>query len=169
MSLAPGMHTLHGEVDPDSTIQESDGGNNDAFRSYTVSVVGGCTPDATTLCIDNPLNPGDRRFRVRVFYQTTQGGGRMGDALAIPLTAVGITKGGLFAFSDPGNPEILVKVLNGCNAGNPRWWVIYAPTTNFGFDITVQDTLRGQTKIYSNPDRNVASSLADLNAFATCP
>lgn len=36
MSLTPGMHTLHGEVDPDQTITESNGGNNDAFRSYDV-------------------------------------------------------------------------------------------------------------------------------------
>ena len=169
VSLAPGMHTLHGEVDPDQTIQESSGGNNDAFRSYTVPVDGGCTPNATTLCIDNPLNPGDRRFRVTMSFQTTQGGGRSGDAQAIPLGSVGITKGGLFAFSDPGNPEVLVKVLNGCNSAAPHWWVFYAPTTNFGFELVVFDTLRNQSVTYFNPDRNVAPSVGDTRALATCP
>ena len=129
----------------------------------------GCTPDATTLCIDNPLNPGDRRFRVTMSFETTQGGGRSGDAQAIPLGPVGITKGGLFAFSDPGNPEVVVKVLNGCNGANPHWWVFYAPTTNFGFELTVVDTLRNRSKSYVNPDRNVAPSVGDTRALATCP
>ena len=128
-----------------------------------------CTPDATTLCIDNSLNPGDRRFRVTMSFETTQGGGRKGDALAIPLTAVDVTKGGLFAFSDPENPEVLVKVLNGCNGANPSFWVFYAPTTNFGFELTVFDTLKNQSKTYVNPDRNVASSVGDRQALATCP
>ena len=102
-------------------------------------------------------------------FETTQGGGRMGDALAIPLTQVGITKGGLFAFSDPANPEVLVKVLNGCGSATPFFWVFYAPTTNFGFELTVLDTLRGQAKTYVNPDRTVASTVGDREALATCP
>lgn len=169
VSLAPGLHTLHGEVDPDGTIAESNGGNNTSSRNYTVSGNSACTPNATTLCIDNSLNPGDRRFRVTMSFDTTQGGGRMGDALAIPLSAVGVTKGGLFAFSDPENPEVLVKVLNGCNGANPFFWVFYAPTTNFGFELTVFDTLRNQSRTYVNPDRNVASSVGDRQALATCP
>ncbi len=125
-----------------------------------------CTPGATTLCID--VSPGDQRFQVTVFFDTVQAGGIMGDALATPLAPLGITKGGIFAFRDPANPEILVKVLDGC-AINDFFWVFFAATTNVGFDITVTDTTTGATKVYTNPDLMAAETITDTNAFTTCP
>jgi hypothetical protein len=53
-----------------------------------------CQSNATTLCIDDRV--GDRRFRVRVSYQTTQGGGLAGEGRAIPLAALRQRRGGLF-------------------------------------------------------------------------
>ncbi len=126
-------------------------------------VGGGCTPDATTLCL-----PGDDRFKVTLYFETVQGPGNMGDARAVSLDPVGITKGGILYFSDPGNPEVLVKVLDGC-AINNRWWVFYAATTNIGFELTVVDTLTNQTRVYINPDVNPAATVTDTQAFATCP
>ncbi len=124
---------------------------------------GVCTPDATTLCL-----PGDNRFKVMLYFETVQGPGNMGDALAIPLDPVGITKGGIFYFSDPNNPEMLVKVLDGC-AINNHYWVFYAATTNIGFELTVEDTDTGTTRFYLNPDINPAQTITDTLAFATCP
>ncbi len=122
-----------------------------------------CTPDATTLCL-----PEDDRFEVSVYYETVQAGGRMGDARAISLDAIGLSKGGVFVFSDPANPELLVKVLDGC-AINDRYWVFYAATTNVGFVLTVTDTLALQTQVFINPDLNPADAVTDTQAFATCP
>ncbi len=130
-------------------------------------VRGSCTPDANTLCLDN--EPGDRRFKITVSFETSQGGGRMGDALANPLDAIGIPKGGIFAFSDPRNPEILVKVLNGCGSSIPYYWVFFAATTNFGFDLTVEDTVADVARTYTNPDLNPAATVTDTRALDTCP
>ena len=124
---------------------------------------GACTPNATTLCL-----PDTDRFRVTVFFSTVQGPGQSGDARAIPLDSIGITKGGIFAFTDAQNPEFLVKVLDGC-AINGHYWVFFAATTNVGFDLTVTDTSTNQTRVYSNPDINPADAVTDTRAFATCP
>lgn len=126
----------------------------------------GCTPNATTLCIDDV--PGDSRFAVGVEFDTVLGGGLMGDALATPLQALGIPKGGIFAFTDPANPEILVKVLNGCEITG-HYWVFFAATTTVGFDLTVTDTLAEMSKTYTNPDLMAAETITDTMAFATCP
>ncbi len=126
--------------------------------------VGDCAPDANTLCL-----PADDRFRVSVYYETVQGGGRMGDAQAIPLDTVGLHRGGIFYFVDSENPEFLVKVLDGC-AINDHYWVFYAATTNVGFELTVVDTQTPfAVRTYTNPDVHPALTITDTRAFATCP
>ncbi len=140
------------------------GGGSTTFLNGIDKVPPGpCVPDATTLCL-----PDTDRFRVTVFFSTTQGPGNSGDAQAIPLDAIGITKGGIFAFVDAQNPEFLVKVLDGCGI-NGRWWVFFAATTNVGFTLTVTDTVANQTRFYTNPDINPADAVTDTQAFATCP
>ena len=124
---------------------------------------GPCSADATTLCL-----PGNDRFKVTLFFDTVQGPGNSGDAQAISLNSLGITKGGILHFGDSGNPEVLVKVLDGCGINN-RWWVFYAATTNVGFELTVEDTVANLTKVYTNPDIHPADTITDTQAFATCP
>ncbi|QQR74492.1 MAG: hypothetical protein IPJ17_02555 [Holophagales bacterium] len=116
-----------------------------------------CTPDATTLCIDG-------RYRVRVNFSTTQGGGISGAGRAIRLDSLGVTKGGLFWFFGADNPELLVKVLNGCGLDGYRW-VYFSAGTNVGFVLTVVDTQNGATRTYSNPDRTPAEPLQDVAAL----
>ncbi len=125
-----------------------------------------CVPDATTLCID--VEPGDQRFKATVSFDTTLGGGREGDATATPLAPLGITRGGIFSFFNATNPEMLLKVLNGCN-NNGHFWVFYAATTTVGFELTVEDTQTGAVKVYTNPDLQAAEPITDTQAFATCP
>ncbi len=122
-----------------------------------------CTPDVTTLCL-----PANDRFRVSIYFETVQGAGNMGDALAISLDSQGTTDGGLFYFVNPMDPQFLVKVVNGCPV-NDRWWVFYAATTNVGFELTVTDTVANMTRTYTNPDVNAADTVTDIQAFATCP
>jgi hypothetical protein len=121
-----------------------------------------CLPSATTLCIDD--QPGDRRFSARVDFETTQGGMPEGAGRAIALGSVGIPSGGIFWFTNPENPEMLLKVLNGCSF-NGHYWVFYAAGTNFALRTEVVDTESGAVWLEINPDRVVAPPVADIRAF----
>jgi len=120
-----------------------------------------CAPSSTTLCISS-------RFKVQVGWHTSQGGGQSGTATAVSAAPLGFTSGGIFWFFDPSNPEMLVKVLNGC-AVNNRYWVYGTAGTNVGFTMTVTDTTNGTVKPYVNPDLTSAQPIQDREAFATCP
>lgn len=124
-----------------------------------------CTADATTLCIDQV--PGDGRWEVKLDWSTTLNGGSSGHAHALPLTPVGITRGGLFWIFSADNPELIVKVIDGCGYNN-RAWVYYSATTNVGFTLTVTDKLY-PTHVWTrtNADLHTADPVADILAF-TC-
>jgi hypothetical protein len=122
-----------------------------------------CVPSGTTLCLDD--KPGDRRFKVEVLYQTAQGGGFAGAGNAIPLSTLGVNRGGLFWFFAPDNPEMLIKVLNACSSATPRYWVFYAAGTNVGLAITVTDTVTGRVKSYTNPDLRSVAPVSDTDAL----
>ncbi len=125
-----------------------------------------CTPSDTVLCLDD--KPGDRRFRVTATYQTALGGGLSGDGQAIPLAPLGVIHGGLFWFFSPDNPEVLVKILNGC-AINDHYWIYVTAGTNVGYTVTVNDiALPTVTKTYTNPDRTEALPVQDTSALASC-
>ncbi|MCG8459914.1 MAG: hypothetical protein MI919_26840 [Holophagales bacterium] len=128
--------------------------------------VGSCTPSETVLCLDDET--GDRRFRATLTYDTALGGGQSGNASATSLDSLGVTQGGIFHFFDKKNPELLVKVLDFC-ALNGHYWVFYAAGTNVGFELTVEDTVGGSSRVYTNPDQSHAEPRIDHQAFATCP
>jgi len=124
-----------------------------------------CSPNATTLCIDQ--NSGDGRFKIQVSYHTTQGGGLSGSGDAIPLSSMGVTQGGLFWFFAASNPEMLIKILDGC-AITQHFWVFFAATTNVGFTVTVTDTMTGHQAFYDNADLHAALPVQDTMALS-CP
>lgn len=123
---------------------------------------GPCVPADDTLCIDG--EPGDRRFRVQVAYETAQNGGLKGQGSAVPLASLGVTSGGLFWFFSPTNPEMLIKVLDGCEV-NGRYWVFHAASTNLGLTTLVTDTLTGASKTYTNPDLTPARPVQDADGL----
>lgn len=122
---------------------------------------GECTPSATTLCIDNLS--GDRRFRVTMTFRVPSGSPTA--AKAVPLAPVGFSRGGAFHFGDPQNPEVLLKVLNGCTINN-QFWIFFAATTNVEYTIVVTDTVTGRQRSYSNPLNTPAQPVQDTSAFA---
>jgi streptogramin lyase len=124
---------------------------------------GPCVPSDSVLCIDDA--PGDRRFKVEVEYSTTQGGGFSGAGHAISLTSLGVSRGGLFWFFSQDNPELLVKVLNGCSE-NGKHWVYLSAGTNVGLIITVADTVTGEVHTYYNLDRKAFAPVQDTSALA---
>jgi hypothetical protein len=125
----------------------------------------GACASTTTLCIDD--QPGDARFQVKVHYHTQQSGGRVGDGQAIYLSSLAVNHGGMFWFFGADNPEMLIKVLNGC-AVNGKFWVFYSAGTNVGLTTTVLDTKTGVTQTYRNADLTAAPPVQDTSAFS-CP
>lgn len=125
-----------------------------------------CIPSDTVLCIDDA--PGDQRFQVTASYHTSQAGGLSGTAQAVPLAPLGTNHGGMFWFFSPDNPEMLVKVLNGCSSTD-HFWAYISAGTNVAYTITVEDTfLAHVSKTYTNPDRTPAVPIQDTLALASC-
>jgi hypothetical protein len=125
-----------------------------------------CTPSDTVMCIDDA--PGDHRFKVTATFHTVQDGGISGTGQEIPMAPLGVTHGGMFWFFDPTNPEVLLKLVDGCTL-NGRWWVFLSAGTNVGFTVTVTDTLfGGGTRTYTNTDLNPAAPVQDTNALGGC-
>lgn len=125
---------------------------------------GPCTPGSTTLCLDDL--PGDRRYTVTMRVDSNLLNQHF-DAPALQTGSIGVTKGGLFYYNNPANPEVLIKVLNGCPL-NSRRWVFYAAGTTLGFTIRVIDTTTGVQWTRTNPDGSLAPPVADQLAFS-CP
>jgi hypothetical protein len=125
----------------------------------------GCVANATTLCIDQ--NPGDGRFEIQVSFHTSQGGGHSGSGHAIRLSSLGVTEGGLFWFFGGSNPEMLIKLIDGCSLTS-HFWVFFAATTNVGFTVTVTDTQTAHQAIYTNADKHAAPPVQDTSALS-CP
>lgn len=133
------------------------------FGAYTLSLVcsgggggGGCTPNATTLCLNNS------NFRVTATFAT--GAGQSGNGMAVAET----TDTGMFWFFSANNIEMIIKVVNGCSL-NSRYWVFAGGLTNVAVTITVTDTRNGTTRTYTNPQGVAFQPIQDTSAFATCP
>ncbi len=134
---------------------------------------GPCFADETTLCLDD--EPGDERFKVTMTFKTAQGGGSEGDAVPRPLAPIGLRRGALFSFFDVQNPEVLLKILNGCGL-NERFWVFVAPTTTVGYELRIVDTVAAQLGakrseyevVVKNKDGVDAPPFSSTSAFATC-
>ena len=113
-----------------------------------------CVSGPTTLC----LNGG--RFRVTVFYATSEGAS--GPGMGVKLTG----DSGYFWFFDAANIELVVKVLDACTLGN--FWVFAGGLTNVGVTLIVEDTQTGATQTYNNAIGTPFAPLQDTRAFS-CP
>ena len=118
-----------------------------------------CQPDDTTHCLN------DGRFRVTVEWENHSGGMGAGHAI-LPSD-----DSGEFWFFKPNNSELLVKVLDGCNAaGHENFWVFAAGLTNVGVVLTVEDTHgEAEPKVYVNDVGEPYLPVLDTTAFDVCP
>lgn len=121
-----------------------------------------CVPSATTLCIDD--QPGDRRFAVTATFETGAASGQGG---AIGLGSLGVNQGGLFWFFSQANPELLVKVLNGCGL-NDRFWVFLSGGTNVGVTVKIVDTVTGNSYMKVNPIGTPFPTIQDTTVGLPC-
>jgi M6 family metalloprotease-like protein len=127
------------------------------------AATGPCSADATTLCIDR--QSGDHRYQVRAKFSTSQAGGQSGDAQAVSLSSTGMDRGGLFSFFAADNPELFVKIIDGCKV-NGKMWVFLSAGTNVGYSVTVKDTQTGASRQYTNPDLKAAAPVQDTAALS---
>lgn len=115
-----------------------------------------CIPDDQSLCIN------EARFRVYAEWRTADGQSGDGNAVA------GGENDGSFWFFGPRNPEIFVKVLDGCGI-NDHYWVFAAGLTDVEVTLRVLDTVRNEEKTYFSPFGSAFQPVTDTEAFATCP
>ncbi|MCB1055198.1 MAG: hypothetical protein KDD11_06750, partial [Acidobacteria bacterium] len=87
------------------------------FSNDSTPPTGTCTPDATTLCLN------DGRFRVEATFLTPQGSSGSGQAVQLTNDT------GYLWFFNPNNVEMVVKVLRGCGTNN-RYWVFAGGLTD---------------------------------------
>ena len=102
----------------------------------------------------------DGRFEVNVYWRSV--GGPYVRAFVVPE---GTNDSGLFRFFDEDNWEILIKVLDGCEA-NGHIWVLGASTTDLGYVIQVLDRVTGEERVYRNEAGSPAPGIVDTEAFA---
>jgi hypothetical protein len=98
------------------------------------------------------------RFQVEIEWEDFTG--HTGVGTGAPLT----DDTGWFWFFRQGNPEVLVKVLDG-RPVNGHYWVFYAALSNVGFTLKVTDRDTDETRTYDNPLGSFASR-GDTTAFA---
>lgn len=118
------------------------------------AVAGACVPGPTTLCLE------DGRFKVEARWATENGSGT---GQAVELT----DDSGRFWFFGAENPEIVVKVIDACDAYD-RFWVFASGLTNVEVQLTVTDTQEGRTRQYFNAQGRPFAPIQDTDAFATC-
>jgi hypothetical protein len=148
--LAAGDYEIH-------VLDESESAAGTLVRARLhVWRAAGCLPSPTTLCLQ------DGRFAVTGTWRV--GDGTTGDAHGQVL---GTTDGsGVLWFFSPQNPELTIKLIDGCPLGG-HWWVFLASGTNVEYTITVEDTATGHTKTYHNPLDVFPPLVTDTSAF-TC-
>jgi hypothetical protein len=110
---------------------------------------GSCAPGRDRLCL------GRRRFQVEVDWRN-QFNGSAGTGRAAALSDLT----GSFAFQDPRNVELLVKVLD----FGDHILVAWGALTNLEYTLKVTDTETGAVKTYHNPAGTYCGGL-DQEAF----
>jgi hypothetical protein len=113
-----------------------------------------CIEGPNTLCLSND------RFRVSVVF--TAPGQSPANGKTVPASSA---DSGLFWFFSPANWEVLVKVLDPCAGAANFFWVFISANTNVAYTVTIYDTRTGATRMWSNPQGQVAQSVANTQAF----
>ena len=149
--------------DPSPELQFSSGGAYSALtfpgNAFIVGLAAAsvaCAPSATATCLFS-------RFKVEATYDARPANGT-GPANVLLESGESVK----FSFFDPGNVELLVKVLNACTPPFNKWWVAGGGLTDVGVAIKVTDTRTGAVKNYNSAKGKLFQTFFDTSAFA-CP
>ncbi len=116
-----------------------------------------CVADATTLCLANG------RFRARAVRRDFAG--ELGAAGVVPLTG----DSGYFWFFAPGNPEVLLKIVDACGLpGFENFWAYSTGLTNVEVELEVVDTASGERKVVRTALGEAYGPLFDSGSFQVC-
>jgi ELWxxDGT repeat protein len=116
-----------------------------------------CVADATTLCL------ADGRFRARAVRRDFAG--ELGTAGVVPLTG----DSGYFWFFAPGNPEVLLKIVDACGLpGFENFWAYSTGLTNVEVELEVVDTSTGERKVVRTALGEAYGPLFDSGSFQVC-
>jgi hypothetical protein len=114
-------------------------------------------------CPDDALCLQDCRFEVRTFWSDFFG--NQGQGQPSQLTA----DAGYFWFFDPGNVEIVTKVLDACSLPDfGSYWVFSTGLTNVEVRQTVLDRITGEMWEFENPIRRPFPPVLDTHALTSC-
>ncbi|PYQ30096.1 MAG: hypothetical protein DMF56_10265 [Acidobacteria bacterium] len=113
-----------------------------------------CVPDSDTLCLRGG------RFRVRASLEEQALLARFGTPKARLLSF----EGGAFSFFSSSNPELFVKVLDGC-AANGSYWLFSSGLTELGASLQIRDMQTGAERTISNAHGAQFQSRTDVAAF----
>lgn len=116
-----------------------------------------CATNETTMCLGS-----GRGFRATADWTDFDG-----DSGVAKVRDIGLKSAGLFWFFGESNPEVLVKVINGCSV-NGHYWVFAAGTTNVEYSLWVEELESGQSRHYHNPLGKASEAVTDTTAFP-CP
>src|SRR6056297_1442327 len=123
-----------------------------------------CSWTDTTACLQQ------NRFVVSMTFDSA-GAAFVPSSAGLPAGNAEPVFGGMnaavFRFYDVDQVDAFVKVLNGCPI-NGRFWVFASGATDAATEITVTDTVTGDTVRYASDAGQPFSPVADTNAFATC-
>ncbi len=153
--------TVVEELVPDTTYRFAVEARNDSLSSRRTPKSTATTwfSDAARCSQDDVLCLGN--FEVEVEWD--DGKGKVGRGMAERLTA----ESGDFWFFDPANIELVIKVLDGCQA-NGHYWVFAAGLTDVEVTTTVRDLKSGLEMSWTNPQGTLFEPIGDTSAFATC-
>jgi len=126
-------------------------------QASLAAATGTCSDGDTSICLQ------DGRFRVEATWFRPDGS--TGQGRSVRLTP----DTGYFWFFNHSNVEMVVKVLNACGTGRPRFWVFAGGLTNVEVLLRITDTITGEVAEYLNPMRTAFQPIQDTGAFATCP
>jgi hypothetical protein len=147
--LAAGNYTV--------LVFAADGSNTVLEREFlVVKAPPVCRASEISLCL------GGSRFEVT--GEWTDFAGNQGTAKAVPDDFKGLGNFGVLWFFNQDNPEMVVKVLNGCST-NGYYWVFLSPASTVEYRITVHDVVTGQEKVYGKALNVVPRLIADTRAF----
>ncbi len=120
------------------------------------ATAGPCIASNSNLCL------ADNRFRVVALWRTPSG--QTGVGTAMPLT----DETGTFWFFSGQNLEVIVKVLNACEAFG-GYWVFAAGLTDVEVTLRITDLVTDETRDYVNPINTPFKPIVDTSTFRACP
>lgn len=116
-----------------------------------------CVPGPTTLCLM------DGRFEATVEWETLSSTSGLGQSSQIA------PESGYFWFFDPKNPELIVRIVDGCEA-NGNYWLFVGGLTDIGTRLRVRDSQSPQEPLELIHVAGAPfETILETRAFAHCP